>query len=146
MSRQGLLLCAWLALYPATQPAAHEIHLAQDLTQAVRLSLSYADGSPFAYESYELYPEDAQRPRQVGRTDARGGILFVPGEIEKWRIKSYSEDGHGIDRHFTTGTTHAQTSAVGDAQRWCSLFGGLGLLFGLFGLYQLFVRRKDHRA
>jgi nickel transport protein len=134
-----------LLLYNATSLTAHELTLTQDDALATRLTLTYGDGSPFAHEAYELYPADADQPLQTGTTDANGRILFVPDKAGEWRIKTFSEHGHGFDRRFTTTATKVeQTSPCVGTNRLYAVISGLGVLFGLFGLYQLFFRSKDN--
>lgn len=137
---------AFLILLMTTDLTAHEVNMVQDASHAIRLSLTYADGSPFAYESYELYPTGADLPIQIGRTDARGQIVFIPDTPGKWRIKAFSTDGHGIDRRFTIQAIKSsnETSACDDTSRLYAIVSGLAVLFGLFGLYQLFFRGRDN--
>jgi nickel transport protein len=139
-----LALAAVLALGPAV---AHEIVHSVSRAPAVIVTLHYPDGSPFAYEDYELYPEGAALPTQVGRTDAAGRVVFVTGDNADWRLKAFSADGHGIDTRFTA-TAAAATAAPTDAggpDRDTRLLVGAALLFGVFGLLQLYLRRRGKR-
>ena len=132
-----LLACASLA-------GAHEVHHAVEPADAVVVRLTYADGKPFAYEKYELYPAGQDVPTQVGNSDAQGRVVFIAGEVRDWRLKAYSADGHGTDLQFaapaarSTATT-TDTAAPG---RPVLLVTGLAVLFGVFGLIQLFLRRR----
>lgn len=137
-----ILLC-WIG---TTQ--AHEVHHRVEATGAVVVSLSYADGKPFAFEKYALYPAGQDMPVQVGNTDAAGRVSFLPGTTEKWRLQATSADGHGIDLEFTTPATAASTGMAPAAPatempRWQLAGFGLALIFGLFGLVQLFMRNKS---
>jgi nickel transport protein len=133
----------FLLLWPLAA-GAHEVHHAISAAGAVAISLSYADGRPFAYEKYELTPEGQQVPVQVGNTDAAGRVVFLPGGTRNWRLKAYSADGHGVDLRFesptVTGTVAATAAAKPD--RVGQMVLGLAVLFGLFGLVQLFQRRR----
>lgn len=128
------------------QTAAHEVHHAVETTAAVAVRLTYADGEPFAYEAFEATPEGGARPAQVGRTDAQGRAVFVPGTATRWRIKAFSADGHGVDVRIevpavappTTGTAPPPDTP----NRASLLVFGLGLILGGFGLYQLRLRKK----
>jgi len=135
----AVLLLAWAGL-----AAGHEVHHVVEPTAAVVVRLSYADGKPFAYEKYELTPEGQEIPVQVGNTDARGRVVFVPGEARNWRLKAYSADGHGTDLRFAAPATQAAAPAAVAAvpDRATQLVTGLALLFGLFGLVQLFLHRR----
>jgi nickel transport protein len=137
------LLLAWTGL-----AAAHEVHHAVQRAAAVAVRLSYADGQPFAYEKYELYAVGKDVAVQVGNSDAEGRVVFLPGEVRDWRLKSYSADGHGVDLRFAVPLAVGGTPAVaGTAEsagpdRTTRIVVGLSILFGLFGLLQLFLRRR----
>ena len=110
------------------------------------IALNYADGSPFAYEKYELYPEGKDVPAQVGNTDAAGRVVFIPGDARQWRLKAFSADGHGVDLRFASPAAQGNAAAVIDADaspsRTALALLGLGLILALFGAYQLFGKRR----
>lgn len=138
MKRLLLLLCVltWPAL-------AHEVHHRIEASEAVVVTLGYANGAPFAYEKYALTPVGEDTPRQVGNTDAHGRIAFVPGDIAQWRVQATSADGHGVTLEFVaprTADAAATESAV--LPRWLLAGCGLSAIFGLFGLFQLFARKR----
>lgn len=138
------ILLAWLGLW-AGGCAAHEVHHVVSATGAAMVTLRYADGKPFAYEKYELTPDGAQVPSQVGNTDAEGRVVFVPGAVDRWRLKAYTTDGHGADLRFVAppGATPAATPAAASGPDRTSLvLFGVGLIFGGFGLYQMFLARR----
>lgn len=136
----GLLAC------PAA--GAHELKVDSQRETASVVRLSWADGQPFAFEAYELYLPGQEVPTQLGRTDARGRIVFLPGANREWRIKAFSADGHGVDQLLQVDATDggdaagSGSAAGGDKPRALLLAAGLGVVFGLFGLVQLFVRRR----
>jgi nickel transport protein len=146
MRRALPLLALW-----AGAAGAHEVHHAVAPGPAVVVTLSYADGKPFAYEKYELTPAGATVPAQVGNSDAQGRVVFLPGTAANWRLKAWTADGHGVDLRFAAPTTAAPVPAVAPAaadaandapSRASLLLFGLALLLAGFGLLQLFVRRK----
>lgn len=129
------------------QALAHEVKLEQSSQPASVLRLTYADGSAFAFEAYELYLPGKETPEQVGRTNALGQIVFLPGSQLEWRLKAFSGDGHGIDQRLRlnaapVGTGSASTSSETAPPRWSLLLAGLGIIFGIFGLIQLIQRKK----
>lgn len=146
--RASLALAAWvLALGLAPGAQAHQVSLTQTRSEAVVLTLGYADGTPFAYEAYELYPPgEAEVPAQVGRTDAAGRVAFVPETAGEWRVKAFTADGHGVDQPVqvaAAGAGDAPGPAPGGGPGvTAALITGLGVLFGLFGLYQLFIPKR----
>lgn len=139
---------AWALVFALASGAhAHQVSLTQARGEAVVLTLRYADATPFAYESYELYPPgEAEVPAQVGRTDAAGRVAFVPGVAGEWRVKAFTGDGHGVDRTIRVrAAAGAEDTAAPPAAGpgvVTALVTGLAVLFGLFGLYQLFLRTR----
>lgn len=135
------VLCCW-----AGWAHAHEVHLRIAATDAVVITLTYASGQPFAYEKYALYPVGQETPQQVGNTDAQGRIAFVPGTTQAWRLQATSTDGHGMNQEFQIPATGNRTTIANEANetgpRWLLASFGLALIFGLFGLFQLFMRKK----
>jgi nickel transport protein len=135
---------AVLLMLCATTAGAHEVHHVIAATNAVSISLAYADGKPFAYEKYELYAEGTDAPLQVGNTDAAGRVVFVPGGDRQWRIKAWSADGHGVDLRFEAPglQTNVAVATGADPGRATLALLGLGLILAVFGAYQLFSARK----
>lgn len=136
-------LVLWLMALPV---GAHEVNLTVEARRVTVLQLQYADGTPFAYEAYEVLAKDAQIPAQVGRTDAQGRIAFIADRAGTWRLKAWSEDGHGMSREFEVApedavNRDAQPAAMGYA-RWQLVLLGAGWLLGVFGLWQLFLRKE----
>lgn len=132
------LLCCWASLVHA-----HEVHYHIEATDAVVITLTYANGQPFAYERYALTLAGQETPQQVGNTDAQGRIAFVPGPTTHWRLQATSADGHGMNQEFTVPATGTSPkSANGILPRWLLAGFGLSLIFGLFGLFQLFMRKR----
>lgn len=134
---------AILFLFCLGTASAHEVHHVVAAADAASVSLSYADGSAFAYEKYELYAEGKDIPVQVGNTDAGGRVVFIPGETKQWRLKAFSADGHGVDLHFESPAlqTNATVAADSGPGRGTLALFGLGLILAAFGTYQLFGRK-----
>lgn len=133
-----------LALLLLAAPcAAHEVHHVVESSAAITVRLAYADGKPFAYEAYELYPAGKDIPAQVGRTDAQGRVVFIPGDNRAWRLKAFSADGHGADLRFESPAIARLAAPVSqEPGRLSLILFGLALLFGGFGLVQLFVKKR----
>lgn len=132
----AVLLCAGAA-------SAHEVQVATAGATATVLTLRYADGQPFAFEAYELYRGDSQTPAQVGRSDAAGRIAFFADGHGEWRLKAWSDDGHGVDRAVSAISGDLAVSVpAAETPRAILWLGGLGTIFGLFGLLQLYLGRK----
>jgi nickel transport protein len=145
MSVRGLValaLCAWLP----GQALAHDLQHRVDEGAAVVVRLFFADGSDFDFESYEVYRAGDGIPFQVGRTDLKGRVVFLPDRPGTWRIKAFSEDGHGADISFSTGA-NASVREGGRPflERHLRLVVGVSVIFGLFGMASLFTRRGGRK-
>ena len=138
-------LLAILLLVVCTETAtAHKLDHAVTAVNAVSVSLTYADGSPFAHVKYELYAQGKDVPMQVGNTDAHGRVVFMADDAEQWRLKAYSADGHGIDFRFASPAFQPNTDAADTSvpNRLSLMLFGLSLILSTFGLYQLLGRKK----
>ena len=112
-------------------------------TGAVEVRLFFSDGSVFSFEAYEVYREGEDIPFQVGRTDALGRLVFIPDRAGTWRVKVFSEDGHGLDFSLATGEGGMLENAGGSSlEGYSRLLVGVCVIFGIFGLVNLFFRRR----
>lgn len=139
--RTGLL---WLAALGGPPAWGHDLQYELSRHQAVVITLFYADASPFSFESYEIFPEGERLPVQVGRTDARGRIAFLPDRAGRWRLKVISEDGHGLDVVIATDdATQVQGVDRPLYERYGRVVVGMALILGVFGFLRLFIRKND---
>ena len=152
---RALWLAAALAGAIAVPPrlGAHELMHEVTRGTAVVIELSEPDGTLFSHEPYEIHRAGEEMPFQTGRTDAQGRIVFVPDRHATWRVRTFSEDGHGAD--FTLEAGPGETAGAGGAgaattapgrsrlARGPKILVGLSLLFGLFGVISLFARRRS---
>ena len=135
------LLLAALALAPPAD--AHDLQYTVSGGQAVVVKLFYVDNTPFTFEGYEIYREGAKLPYQVGRTDGQGRIAFLPDRAATWRIKAISEDGHGLDFKLATDAAATVTDTEKPfIERYGRVAVGVALILGLFGVLNLFLRKK----
>ena len=141
--RAGAIALVWLVT--AVSPAfAHEVtHRVENQGAAVVVTLGYADGTIFSYESVEIFRPGESVPFQVGRTDALGRVTFLPDRAGAWRLKAFSEEGHGVDFTLETDAAGAVVASGGGglSDRYPRLIGGLAILLGAFGLMSLFYGR-----
>ena len=139
--KNGLLAAILILLAPPLH--AHDLRHQVGAAEAVVVKLYYDGGESFAYESYELYREGEELPAQIGRTDARGRIVFLADHSSAWQLKTHSEDGHGLEARIEISSTGAVTLERGAfAERYPRLLAGVAVILGLFGLYQLFLKSK----
>ena len=135
-----ILLCLMLAALP---PAfAHEVHHAVEAQNAVSVRLTFADGEPFSFEAFEVYAAGSDKPFAVGRTDAQGRAVFMPPEAGEVRLRAFAADGHGVDLKFDPPRGGEAVAAAAPEDRGAKLLFGAGFLLGLFGLIQLFIRKR----
>ena len=143
---KGLLCALVIAAAGPGQALAHGLQHRIDEAAAVSVELFLADGSAFAFESYEVYRAGDEIPFQVGRTDARGRVVFLPDRAGTWRIKAFSEDGHGADFSFSTGARgDVKVGRESFLDRHLRVIAGVSVIFGVFGLIGLFSRRRGQR-
>lgn len=142
MSRRVLIALALCACLPG--PAlAHDLQHSIGEGAAVSVKFFFADGNAFSFESYELYRAGDEIPFQVGRTDTQGRVVFIPDRPGTWRLKVFSEDGHGTDLSFTTGGEGGvQDAGRPFLERHLRIVVGVSLIFGVFGLVDLFARSR----
>lgn len=132
-----------LLLLAARPVLAHDLQHTVTSGQAVVIKLFYVDNTPFAFEGYEIYHDGEKLPYQVGRTDSRGRIAFLPDKAATWRVKTISEDGHGLDLKLTTNADAALSGSEKPAfERYSRIVIGVALILGLFGVLNLYVKRK----
>lgn len=132
-----------LLLLAARPVLAHDLQHTVTSGQAVVIKLFYVDNTPFAFEGYEIYHDGEKLPYQVGRTDSRGRIAFLPDKAATWRVKAISEDGHGLDLKLTTNADASLSESEKSAfERYSRIVIGIALILGLFGVINLYVNRK----
>jgi nickel transport protein len=137
-------LIAALALCLFT-PAAwgHGLEHSVARSEAVVVTITHDDGSPFAFETVEVFAPGETVPFQQGRTDALGRVAFLPDSDGDWRVRAASEDGHGID--ITVAATGAPPPPA-DTGRLSRVVTGVSILFGIFGVIAVFRRRQAPAA
>ncbi|MDR2239134.1 MAG: hypothetical protein LBE33_01670 [Zoogloeaceae bacterium] len=143
-------ISVWIACLLTLSPAfAHEVRHDIEMRDAVAVRLTFADGQPFAFEAFEVYAAGGDTPLQVGRTDAQGRALFLPPASGAVRLRAFSADGHGVDLTFDPPrggeAAPPPTSSSLEEGRSAKFVFGIGILLALFGIVQLFLRRKEKR-
>lgn len=127
----------------AVPARAHSLNHRVETAETVVVTLAYASGQPFAYEKYTLTPAGRETPMQIGSTDAHGRIAFVPGEATQWRLVASSADGHGVNLDIVPPAAAGMAAAGTETlPRWLLAGCGLSFVFGGFGVFQLFLRKR----
>ena len=142
MRALAVLLLAAACAGPA---AAHGVDTAVGGAEAVTVTVRYADGSPVAFEPCEVLAPGGGPPFQVGRTDRRGRVVFVPDRAGAWTVKVTGEDGHGAVVPVTVDAALAAAGGEGPrpaADRKWQLIAGVGVLLGVFGIVAMALGRR----
>lgn len=129
-----------LILLAAASADAHGLDLRATTGATHGVVATYEDGSAFSFESYEVFPPGDDTPFQVGRTDRLGRLAFQPDKPGVWRVRLFTTDGHGGELKIDVETPSQPAAAAPSRGR--DILTGVSVLFGLFGLVTLFVRRK----
>lgn len=113
--------------------------------EAIVLEFSFASDDDFSYQSYEIYAPNRDAPYQVGRTDAHSKVLFTPDTQGKWRVKVFSEDGHGkvveVEVNSLKQLSNASSSENGMA--FLKGLAGIVILFIIFSVIYTMKRKKE---
>ena len=132
-----------LFLLLTNQVTAHsvEYHLSNVGVATVIQFTQGGKNHPFSFKSYEIYSLGNQVPFQVGRTDKLGRVIFLPNKKGEWKIRTFSEDGHGtrvtikVDEGYEVKQTTMRTNL------YERILIGVSVIFGLLGVLSLFRKR-----
>ncbi len=142
MRLMGAMVLAALALLSA-DARAHDLQHTIRRGDAVVITVTFPDGMPFSFESFELFAESDSIPFQVGRSDAQGRIVFLPDSARTCRVRAFAHDGHGIDITFATEGWEALPDAQrAPLSRLTRILVGVALVFGLFGVLVLIFKGR----
>ncbi len=120
---------------------AHNLHHTVSYEESITITLSFAQEGDFSFQSYEVYAPRKETPFQVGRTDAHARVVFVPDTSGKWRVKLFSEDGHGkIIEIDIDKSVKKQEVAENDSLFVRSILGLLFLLATFGAIY--FIKKE----
>lgn len=138
----GLLL-AMLCL--ASQASAHALLYEVVEGEAVVVHLYFPGADKPWFEPYEVHAPGLEYPFQTGRINARGELSFRPDRSGQWRVRVFTEDGHGVVIDIEVDETRVVTAARGQAAHahdyWLRVLAGLGALILVFGAWILWRRR-----
>lgn len=109
--------------------------------EATILEFSFASNDDFSYESYEIYAPNREAPYQVGRTDAHSRVLFLPDSKGLWKIKVFSEDGHGKIVEVEVNSLNQITEASNPQNSMAFLKGVAGIII-LFIIFTVIYKIK----
>ena len=90
-----VIIALFLLIFTANPALSHDLQYEVSDSQSVVIKFFFGDNMAFSYESYEIYAPNESIPFQTGRTDKLGRISLLPDREGVWRIKIFSESGHG---------------------------------------------------
>jgi nickel transport protein len=132
-----LWIMIWFALMPP-DALGHEIAHRVERAEAVILTLSFADQTPLAFAYYEVRGQGDDALLQLGQTDAGGRLSFVPHADGEYRVRVFSDDGHGLDIVVPIDAAGLPTQSGSPiVERYARPVLGVGVLLGVFGVVAL---------
>ncbi len=138
-----VFILAVFAATSCTRAFGHELHHTVTHGTAVIIELAHSDHMTFSFESYEIFRENEDTPFQVGKTDSLGRIVFLPDRSGVWRVRVFSEDGHGLDFTVDVDAERLAVQTVGAPPGQLSkIIVGVAVLFGIFGLISMGYKRR----
>jgi nickel transport protein len=143
---QAALLVLLLPVWAHGHALLHEVLDGE----AVILSFAFPGGEQPWFEPYEVFAPGAETPFQSGRINAQGEMSFRPDRPGRWRVRVFTEDGHGAVIELEVdeaGRVDASRSHhPGMHGYWARVFAALGYLLGGFGLLVLWRSRRAPRV
>lgn len=133
-------------LFAAPQAAAHALLYEVVEGEAVVVHLHFPGADKPWFEPYEVHAPGLEHPFQTGRVNARGELSFRPDRPGAWRVRVFTEDGHGavidieVDESGAVAATHGR--AAHSHHYWLRVLAGLGALILVFGAWILWRRRR----
>lgn len=143
------LLATVIVIAASTGLRAHEVDHAITREGAVVVHLD-EEGVPFARESYQVFRPGEDTPFQTGRTDAQGRLAFLPDRTGAWRVRAFSEDGHGVDLAVpvdrldaapATGVAGGGIFSGAGARAW-GITAGVAAILVIFGGLWMLLRSR----
>jgi hypothetical protein len=111
------------------------------------LRTTFDDGAPMAFAEVKIFaPAAPDETWQEGMTDLNGRFVFFPSQTGVWRMVVDDGMGHAVTREIEiddAGQAHVDEDHHDHHHTPSAIIAGLGLIFGVFGLWALF-RRRTH--
>lgn len=129
---------------------AHTVDCQIDRGTAVVITVRLGDDDA-SYSEYEVFaPSENETPFQLGRTDAKGRLAFLPSETGTWRVKVAADSQHGLHgKEMNVEVSPDMTVEISSrpmVAKHTRLVVGISILFGVFGLLSLFRSRSGSKA
>lgn len=125
--------------------SAHNLQHKVLKEEATILEFSFASDDDFSFQSYEIYAPNKDKPYQVGRTDVHSKILFLPDTQGRWKIKLFSEDGHGKIVDVEVKSLHKITKTSSSSDNSMAFLKGLAGILILFMIFTVIYKMKKEK-
>lgn len=122
---------------------SHNLNHTVSREESVVVSFSFAQEDDFSFQNYEVYAPSSEIPFVVGRTDALSRVSFLPNANGKWRVKAFSQDGHGKIVDIDVDENLKSKIEITSSSTFLKIVIGLMVLFGIFAL--LYIKQKDKK-
>ncbi len=124
---------------------AHGVDTAVGDSRAVVVTVTHEDGSPLAFEPFEVFAPEGSAVFASGRTDRLGRVVFVPDQAGDWRVMVAGADGHGAALTVPVDAAMLPAAAgpvAAAGNRPWQAVTGVAIIFGAFGLVALIQARR----
>ncbi|MCK9491637.1 MAG: LPXTG cell wall anchor domain-containing protein [Sulfurimonas sp.] len=122
---------------------SHNLNHTISKEQSVVVSFSFSQKDDFSFQNYEVYAPNSEIPFAVGRSDALSRVSFLPNIDGKWKVKAFSEDGHGKIVDIEVGKDMQAQVDTNSNNTLLKALIGLMILLGIFGL--IYIKKKDNK-
>ncbi|NOR57168.1 MAG: hypothetical protein GQ474_01425 [Sulfurimonas sp.] len=124
---------------------SHNLQHTISKEQSVVISFSFAKKDDFSFQNYEVYAPDSEIPFAVGRTDSLSRLSFLPNAQGKWKVKVFSQDGHGKIVDVDVNENAQIESKKNSNDTFQKALIGIMILFGVFGLLYIKKDKKNEK-
>ncbi|WP_415397195.1 hypothetical protein [Sulfurimonas sp. CS5] len=135
----------FLSLWCVTLLFSHNLMHTISKEQSIVISFSFAKEDDFSFQSYEVYAPSSEIPFAVGRTDALSRVSFLPNTQGKWKVKAFSEDGHGKIVEVEVDEQMLPKIDANTNNAFVKTLIGIMILFGIFGLIYIKKDKKNEK-
>jgi len=136
----------FLLLWFTTLLFSHNLTHTISKEQSIVVSFSFTQEDDFSFQSYEVYAPSSEMPFSVGRTDALSRVSFLPNKQGTWKVKAFSEDGHGKVVDIEVDENMLAKIDADTNNTFVKALIGIMILFGIFGLIYIKKDRKNEKS
>lgn len=117
------------------------------LDGAIAIRITAPNNLAISDANVSIYAPGGSLAFTKGKTDINGNFAFLPDGKGEWKVLVDVPSDHGSHKKEFFVTVDDNRKLVDydkePYERYFALLSSLGILFGLFGLYSIYLRRKD---